>query len=56
MLEQAGGTFSSEEVAKAIGISRQAVDKRRLSNQLLALTQGKRGYGYPRFQFEDERR
>jgi hypothetical protein len=53
MLEQAGGTFSSEEVAKAIGISRQAVDKRRLSNQLLALTQGKRGYGYPRFQFED---
>jgi hypothetical protein len=36
-----------------LGISRQAVDKRRSSNQLLALTQGKRGYSYPSFQFED---
>ena len=53
ILERAGGTFSSEEVAEAIGISRQAVDKRRLAHQLLGLTQGKRGYGYPRFQFED---
>jgi hypothetical protein len=53
ILEHAGGTFTSGEVAEAIGISRQAVDKRRLSNQLLAITQGKRGYGYPRFQFDD---
>lgn len=53
MLEAAGGTLTSEQVAKVLGISRQAVDKRRASNQLLALTQGKRGYSYPSFQFED---
>lgn len=32
-------------------MSRQAVDKRRAANQLLALTQGRRGYSYPSFQF-----
>jgi hypothetical protein len=53
MLEAAGGTLTSEQVAEVLGISRQAVDKRRASNQLLALTQGKRGYSYPGFQFED---
>jgi len=55
MLETAGGTLTSEQVAEVLGISRQAVDKRRLSNQLLALTQGKRGYSYPSFQFDDGR-
>ncbi len=53
MLDTAGGTLSSQEVAELLGISRQAVDKRRASNQLLALTQGRRGYSYPRFQFEE---
>jgi len=53
MLDAAGGTLSSQEVAEVLGISRQAVDKRRAANQLLALTQGRRGYSYPRFQFED---
>lgn len=53
MLEAAGGALSSERVAEILGISRQAVDKRRASNQLLALTQGKRGYSYPSFQFDD---
>jgi hypothetical protein len=53
MLEAAGGTLTSEQVADVLGISRQAVDKRRASYQLLALTQGKRGYSYPSFQFED---
>jgi hypothetical protein len=53
MLETAGGALTSEQVAEVLGISRQAVDKRRSSNQLLALTQGKRGYSYPSFQFED---
>lgn len=53
MLEISGGTLSSEQVAEVLGISRQAVDKRRSSNQLLALTQGRRGYSYPSFQFED---
>ena len=40
-------------LAEILGISRQAVDKRRAANQLLALTQGRRGYNYPGFQFED---
>jgi hypothetical protein len=53
MLETAGGTLTSEQVAEVLGISRQGVDKRRSSNQLLALTQGKRGYSYPSFQFAD---
>jgi hypothetical protein len=53
MLETAGGALTSEQAAEVLGISRQAVDKRRASNQLLALTQGRRGYSYPSFQFED---
>lgn len=53
MLESSGGALASERVAEVLGISRQAVDKRRSSNQLLALTQGKRGYSYPSFQFHD---
>jgi hypothetical protein len=53
MLEASGGALTSEQVAEGLGISRQAVDKRRASNQLLALTQGRRGYSYPAFQFED---
>ena len=53
MLEISGGTLTSEQVAKVLGISRQAVDKRRSSNQLLALTQGRRGYSYPSFQFDE---
>jgi hypothetical protein len=55
MLNIAGGTLTSERVAEVLAISRQAVDKRRAANQLLALTQGKRGYSYPGFQFEDGR-
>lgn len=53
MVQIAGGVLSSEQVAQMLGISRQAVDKRRSSNQLLALTQGRRGYGYPSFQVQD---
>ena len=53
MLEAAGGALTSEQVAEILGISRQAVDKRRAANQLLALTQGRRGYSYPSFQFGD---
>ncbi len=53
MLEQAGGTMTSEEVGGMLGISRQGVDKRRGANQLFALTPGKRGYAYPRFQLNE---
>ena len=53
MVKKAGGVLSSEQVAKLLNLSRQAVDKRRAASQLLALTQGRRGYSYPTFQFED---
>ena len=53
ILEKLGGTLSAEQVSELIGISRQAVDRRRSQNRLIGLTQGKRGYAYPAFQFED---
>jgi hypothetical protein len=53
LVEAAGGALSAQDVAELLGITRQAVDKRRTQNQLIALTQGKRGYIYPSFQFED---
>lgn len=53
ILKTAGGALTAEKVAGVLTISRQAVDKRRASNQLLALTQGKRGYSYPSFQFHE---
>jgi hypothetical protein len=53
IIEKLEGTLSVEQVSELIGISRQAVDKRRSQNQLIGLIQGKRGYAYPAFQFED---
>lgn len=53
MVKAAGGTMTSEQVAEALNLSRQAVDKRRSSNQLLALAQGRQGYSYPSFQFHE---
>lgn len=53
MVKKSGGVLSSARVADLLNVSRQAVDKRRAANQLLALTQGRRGYGYPSFQFEE---
>lgn len=53
IIEKLGGTLSVGQVSELIGISRQAVDKRRSQNQLIGLIQGKRGYAYPAFQFED---
>jgi hypothetical protein len=52
LLEVSGGVLGGEEAAKVLGISRQAVDKRRRQGQLIGLTQGKRGYAYPAWQFE----
>lgn len=46
-----GKPFNSEEVASLLGMSRQAVDKRRKQNRLLALSLGKRGYRFPAWQF-----
>ncbi len=53
MLEIAGGALTVDQVSDLLGMSRQAFNKRRAANQLLGLTQAKRGYTYPAFQFED---
>jgi len=50
LIEGAGGALSSQELAEALGLTRQAVDKRRRAGRLLALSFGRRGYRYPAFQ------
>jgi hypothetical protein len=52
LLEQSGGVLGVDEAADLLGLSRQAVDKRRRKGQLIGLTRGKRGYAYPVWQFE----
>lgn len=55
LLRAEGGTLSGDDVSKLLGISRQAVDKRRRAGRLIALTRGRRGYIYPAWQFEGGR-
>jgi len=54
LLEAEGGTFSADEVAGLLGISREAVNQRRRAGRLLALSTGRRGYRYPAWQFGEE--
>jgi hypothetical protein len=54
LLTDAGGAWSSSQVAQHLGISRQAVDKRRKKQQLLALRAGNGDYLYPGCQFTDD--
>lgn len=55
LFRAAGGLLPVSKVAAILGISRQAVDKRRKADRLLAVSVGKRGYLYPACQFEDEK-
>ena len=50
LLEAEGGAVSAKELAAALGITRQAIDKRRLSGKLIGIDLGKRGYAYPAWQ------
>jgi predicted XRE-type DNA-binding protein len=50
LLETEGGVVSGRELAQVIGITRQAVDKRRLAGKLIGIDLGKRGYAYPVWQ------
>jgi hypothetical protein len=54
LLAQNGGVFKTEQVAEYLGITPQAVNRRRMSRQLLALTFRKRGFLYPGWQFTDQ--
>jgi hypothetical protein len=51
LIELAGGALSVDEAAEALGLTRQAVDKRRRAGKLLAVSLGKRGFRFPAFQF-----
>jgi hypothetical protein len=48
-----GGALSGAEIATLLGVSRQAVDKRRKAGQLLAVELPRRGYLYPAWQVTD---
>lgn len=53
LIEQNGGVFKTEQVAGYLGITPQAVNKRRALRQLVGLTFRKRGYVFPAWQFTD---
>lgn len=52
LLKDCGGTLSVNEVATLLGVSRQAVDKRRREGKLIALPKGA-DFVYPAAQFDD---
>lgn len=51
LIERAGGTLSAEDAGRLLGISRQAVDKRRRAGSLLAVREGS-DWRYPACQFD----
>jgi len=51
LLDSEGGSLTAAAVAMLLGITRQAVDKRRRTGHLLGLATGRRGYLYPSWQF-----
>jgi hypothetical protein len=53
ILTDEGGILSAEEVREILIISRQAVDKRRKAGRLIAVSLGRRGFGYPAWQFSE---
>ncbi len=53
LIEENGGALSSEQVAQTLGISRQAVEKRRQAGKLVAISTGRHGYRYPVWQFSE---
>jgi hypothetical protein len=51
LIQDNGGVFSTEQVARYLDLTQQAVTKRRHSRQLLGLSFRKRGCMYPAWQF-----
>jgi hypothetical protein len=45
--------LTSEQVSEVLGMSREAINKRRKNQQLVAVSLGKRGYRYPAWQFQE---
>lgn len=52
LLTAEGGTCTAEQLAQLLGISRQAVDKRRRKGTLIGVSLGRRGYAYPVWQVD----
>jgi hypothetical protein len=52
VLEAEGGAVPTEEAARLLGVTPQAVNKRRKAGKLIGLSLGRRGYLYPVWQFE----
>jgi hypothetical protein len=50
ILETEGGALSTAQVANALQITRQAVDRRRKERKLLGVEVGKKGFHYPAWQ------
>lgn len=54
ILTTEGGTWTVDQVARHLHLTRQAVDHRRRAGRLLALPVGRHGYLYPAWQFGTE--
>ncbi len=52
LLKLAGGVLSAENAGRTLGITRQAVEKRRRSNTMLAVREGS-DWRYPACQFNE---
>lgn len=52
LIERAGGTLSAEDAGRLLGISRQAIDKRRRAGSLLAVRE-RSDWRYPVCQFDE---
>jgi hypothetical protein len=51
LLSEEGGTWTAEQVAKHLGLTRQTVNLRRKHGTLLGLDAGRHGFRYPAWQF-----
>lgn len=51
LLSEEGGTWSVEQVAKHLQLTRQAINRRRKQGTLLGLGAGRHGFRYPAWQF-----
>lgn len=54
LLQAEGGVLTAQDVAALLSVTRQAVDKRRRHGRLIGVSFGRRGYGYPAWQFDAE--
>jgi hypothetical protein len=54
MLRVDGGMLSAGKVGEVLAISRQAVEKRRKAGRLIGVSLGRRGFGYPMWQFSEQ--